>query len=170
MHLFIYLFRPLTDTRPCWLGIMKVVKWCFMFLLQTCECCIINWQACCLLKLVPAVSLSCCALCSPAKASRSSLGILLLMACLSRDMRQKSLADWKAAKDQEELEAAEWHAEQQELHRQVSSALQVNTPSVVSGCCYSSRKCHMVPAVLETNLLPNCLSAMTPAACMPKHV
>ncbi len=41
-------------------------------------------------------------------------------------MRQKSLADWKAAKDQEELEAAEWRAEQQELHRQVSSRLQIS--------------------------------------------
>ncbi|KAA6427414.1 MAG: hypothetical protein FRX49_02078 [Trebouxia sp. A1-2] len=41
---------------------------------------------------------------------------------ISRDMRQKSLADWKAAKDQEELEAAEWRAEQQELHKQAELA------------------------------------------------
>ena len=41
-------------------------------------------------------------------------------------MRQKSLADWKAAKDQEELEAAEWSAKQQELQRQVSSLLQIS--------------------------------------------
>lgn len=48
------------------------------------------------------------------------------MACCYRDMRQKSLADWKAAKDQEELEAAEWHAEQQELQTQVILLLQIS--------------------------------------------
>ena len=41
-------------------------------------------------------------------------------------MRQKSLADWKAAKDQEELEAAEWRAEQQELQTQVIFLLQIS--------------------------------------------
>ncbi len=51
------------------------------------------------------------------------------MACCYRDTRQKSLADWKAAKDQEELEAAEWRAEQQELQRQVSSLLQASALS-----------------------------------------
>lgn len=85
-------------------------------------------------------------------------------------MRQKSLADWKAAKDQEELEAAEWRAEQQELHKQVSSLLQISALSAMSGCCYSSWKCVMLPEVMETKPLPNWLSPMTPAACMPEDV
>ena len=68
----------------------------------------------------------CCALCISAKASCSSIRILLLTACCYRDVRQKSLADWKAAKDQEELEAAEQCAEQQELQRQVSYLLQIS--------------------------------------------
>ncbi|KAL0023783.1 hypothetical protein WJX77_004812 [Trebouxia sp. C0004] len=41
---------------------------------------------------------------------------------ISRDMRQKSLADWKEAKDQEELEAAERRAERQVLQKQAELA------------------------------------------------
>ena len=48
------------------------------------------------------------------------------MACCYRDVRQKSLSDWKAAKDQEELEVAEQCAEQQELQRQVSSVVRIS--------------------------------------------
>jgi type VI protein secretion system component VasK len=98
-----------------------------MSLLQTCECCIIGWQGCCLLKVVsavPSVAVVHCAVLS--KAACGSICALLLLACCCRDMRQKSLANWKAAKDQEELEAAEWRAEQQELQRQVSSLLQIS--------------------------------------------
>jgi len=146
---------------------MMVGQWWSMSLLQIWECCIIGWQGCCLLKLVPP---SCCALCRSAKASRSRICILLLMACLCRDLRQKSLADWKAAKDQEELEAAEWRAEQQALHRQVSSVLQISAFPAMLGCCYSSWKSRIVLAVVEMKPFPICLDAMTPAACMPKHV
>ncbi len=47
-------------------------------------------------------------------------GHLIEGVSLCRDLKQQSLAEWKAAKEQEELEAAGQLAEQQELQRQVS--------------------------------------------------